>query len=288
MEKNILSHYLLTLLASVERNLSSYLKDKEPECLHHLRVDIKKINALFSFAEKVYQEQYDRSLLKPLFRQAGEIRATQINLQLLETVPNLPEQLITGLRNTENIASQKFIGEGPLHLMNLKHFREETHLPELLPSKKTIVKYFKKERKKAEHLLQHIDKENLHPYRKKIKNIFYLYGALPTRIQDKIKIDTEGIDQQQQWVGDWHDTFSAIDFLSSEHFPIQESELLLNLKEKEKIQFNTLLKNLNINRQGRKRSALLIISLCIPLIIFPLLLNFSGNFNFWGIKKSRI
>lgn len=288
MEKNILNNYLLTLLASVERNLSSYMKEQEPEYLHHLRVDIKKINALFSFAEKVYQEKYDRSLLKSLFDQAGEIRVMQINLQLLDTVPNLPEQLITELRNTENIARQKIIDEGPLHLMHLKHFREETQLPELLPPKKTIIKYFKKERKKGENLLQHIDRENLHPYRKKIKKILYLYGALPKKIQDKIKIDTEGIDQQQQWVGDWHDTFSAIDFLSSEHFSIQESDFLLNLKEKEKIQFNTLLKNLNINRQGKKPSALLIITLCVPLIIFPLLLNFCGNFKFWGIKKSRI
>ena len=262
------------------------MKDKESECLHHLRVDIKKINALFSLAEKVYQEKYDTSLLKPLFHQAGEIRTLQINLQLLDTVPNLPEQLITGLRNTENIASQKIIDEGPQHLMNLKHFREEAQLPELLPPKKTIIKYFKKERKKAENLLQQTDRANLHPYRKKIKKMLYLYEALPKKIQDKIKIDIAAINQQQQWVGDWHDTVSAIDFLYSEHFPMQESDFLLNLKEKEKREFNTLLKNLNVNRQGKKLSALLIITLCIPLIIFPLLLNFCGNFNFWGIKKA--
>lgn len=288
MEKNILNNYLFTLLASCERNLSSYMKDKESECLHHLRVDLKKINALFSFAEKVYQEKYDRSLLKPLFHQAGEIRVKQINLQLLDTVPNLPEQLITRLRNTENIARQKIIDEGPQHLNQIGHFREKIQLPELLPAKKTIIQYFKKERKKGENLLQHIDRENLHPYRKKIKKILYLYGALPNKIQDKIKIDTEGIDQQQQWVGDWHDTFSAIDFLSSQGFSMQDSDFLLHLKEKERIQFNTLHKNLNISRQGKMRSALLIITMCIPLIIFPLLLNFCGNFNFWGIKKSRI
>ena len=288
MEKNILNNYLLTLLASVERNLSCYLKDTESERLHHLRVDLKKINALLSFAEKVYQEKYDRSLLKSLFHQAGEIRVMQINLALLENIPKMPDQLITEVRSSEHIAHQKIIDEGSLHLMNLKHFGEQTRLPELLPAKKTIIKHFEKERKKAEQLLQHIDRENLHPYRKKIKKILYLYEALPKNIQDKIKIDIASIDQQQRCVGDWHDTFSAIDFLSSKGFFMQESDFLLHLKEKEKSEFNTLLKNLNIDRQGKKLSALLIITLCIPLIIFPLLLNFCGNFNFWGIKKSRI
>lgn len=286
MEKNILNNYLFTLLASCERNLSAYLKDKESESLHHLRVDIKKINALLSFAEKVYREKYDTASLKSIFHQAGEIRVTQINLRLLDAVPILPQQLITGLRNTENIACQKLIDEGPVHLMNLKHFGEQTRLAELLPAKKTIINYFKKERKKAEQLLQHIDRENLHPYRKKIKKILYLYGALPKKIQDKINIDIERIDQQQRWIGDWHDTFSAIGFLSSQHFAMQDPDFLLHLKEKENTQFNALLRNLNINKR-KKVSALLIIALCIPLIVFPLLLKFSGNFRFLGVKKCR-
>lgn len=286
MEKNILNNYLFTLLASCGRNLSAYLKDKESESLHHLRVDLKKINALLSFAEKVYQEQYDRASLKSLFHQAGEIRATQINLQLLDTVPNLPEELITGLRGTENIARQTLIDEGPLHLMNLKHFVEQTRLPELLPTKKTIIKYFKKERKKAEKLLQQTERKNLHPYRKIIKKTLYLYEAMPKKIQDKINIDIERIDQQQRWIGDWHDTFSAIDFLSSQHFAVQDPDFLFHLKEKENRQFHALLRNLNINKR-KKVSALLIITLCIPLIVLPLLLKYPGSFSFSGIKKCR-
>ncbi|MBW8360613.1 MAG: CHAD domain-containing protein [Kaistella sp.] len=286
MEKNILNHYVLDRLESIKWNLSSYRKNKESKYLHHLRVDIKKINALFSFAEKVYKEKYNTALLKPLFHQAGEIRLIQINLQLLDAVPNPPEQLITELRSKEHTAGQKLIDDGPQHLIRIKHFREETRLPELLPEKKTISKYFKKEWKKAENLLQHIDRENLHSYRKKIKKILYFYEALPKKIQDKIKIDIAAIDQQQQCVGDWHDTYLAIDFLSPEHFPMQKSDYLLDLKEKEKKQFNTLRKNLNNNRKGKKFNALSVTTmlwLCIPLLVFPFILKFSGNF-----KKQQV
>ncbi|TXF74882.1 CHAD domain-containing protein [Chryseobacterium sp.] len=281
MEKNILNHYVLSLQESIERDLLSYVKNKKSERLHHLRVDIKKIKALVSFAEKVYQRKYDTALLKPLFHQAGEVRAIQINLQLLDTVPNLPEKIITQLRNKEQIASQKFIDDGPQHLMLIRYFRDETQLPKLLPEKKIIIQYFKKEWKKAENLLQHIDRGKLHRYRKKVKKILYIYEALPKKIQDKIKIDIAAVDQQQQLVGDWHDTYLAMNFLSPVHFPMQKSDYLLDLKEKEIKQFNTLRKNLHNNRKGKKFNALsvtTILRLCIPFLIFPLILRFSGNF----------
>ena len=83
MEKNFLNNYILDLLESLNQNLSSYMKVKEYEYLHHLRVDIKKINAILSFAEKIFKTKYNANLLKLLFHDAGKIREIQINLNLL-------------------------------------------------------------------------------------------------------------------------------------------------------------------------------------------------------------
>ncbi|MBK8698520.1 MAG: hypothetical protein IPN29_02850 [Saprospiraceae bacterium] len=58
MEKNLLNNFIFYHLDSIEQNLSIYEKDKNPVCLHLLRVEIKKIRAIFSFAENIYHEKY--------------------------------------------------------------------------------------------------------------------------------------------------------------------------------------------------------------------------------------
>ena len=99
MKKNILNHFVFDLLKSIENNLSIYIKNKMPECLHILRVDIKKINAVLSFAGSVYKEGYNTGNLKPLFSKAGKIREIQINILLVELFPLPPKYLIEQLKN---------------------------------------------------------------------------------------------------------------------------------------------------------------------------------------------
>lgn len=244
MEKNLLNNYVHTLLESLEQNLSAYTKVKKPEHLHSLRVDIKKIIAIFSFAENIYKEKHHATRLKPLFHKAGKIREMHINIHLLRAAPHPPERLITRLKKKENILIQQFIKKGPRYIMNIKAFREKVCLPEILRSKKTIIKYFDKQRRKANKIIQHNDREGMHRYRKRIKKIMYLYNALPERMQSKIDLNEAEINKQQKKLGDWHDTYSALNYFSHEHFLIQTSAYILKLKEKEKRQYNTLLINL--------------------------------------------
>ncbi|MBK9636789.1 MAG: CHAD domain-containing protein [Bacteroidetes bacterium] len=244
MEKNFLNNYILDLLESLNQNLSSYMKVKESEYLHHLRVDIKKINAILSFAEKIFKTKYNANLLKLLFHDAGKIREIQINLNLLNAIPKPPLRLITRLRKEENTLSKEFIKNDVQYIFTIKHFRKNIRLPKLLSNKMTIAKYFINQKNKAEKILQNLDRGNLHRYRKKIKKLIYIYNALPKRIQNKIDIDIAVINKQQQWVGDWHDTYAAINFLSHEHPTILKSDYISNLRKNEKKQFDNLVVNL--------------------------------------------
>jgi len=244
MEKNLLNNYIFDHIESLEQNLSTYRKDKNPEFLHRLRVDFKKIKAIFSFAEKIYIEKYDIIKLKPLFLKAGKIREMQLNIHLLSAVSHPPERLIARLKKKENILIQQFIQNGSRNIILINEFREKTCIPEKLRSKKIILKYFKKEKKKAKKILRHKDREGMHVYRKKIKKMMYIYNALPKGIQKKIELNETKINKLQEQLGDWHDTYSAINFFSHAHFPMPISAYILKLKEKEKRQFNTLLINL--------------------------------------------
>lgn len=245
MEKNLLNDYVVARLESIGQNLSAYTKDQNAECLHRLRVAIKKIKAVLYFAEKNYKEKYDATQLMSLFHKAGEIREMQINIHLLSTVPLIPKRLIAQLKKKENILIQQFVKNGAKSLLLIKNFGKETCLPEKLPSKKAIINYFKKERKKANKIIpQQKEREVMHKYRKKIKKLMYIYNALPERMQKLIKLNITEINTLQEKLGQWHDTYSAINFFSQPQFTLKTSQHILKLKEEEKRQFNTLLLNL--------------------------------------------
>lgn len=247
MKANLLNNYVLKLRKSFEKNLSAYMTDKKPECLHHLRVDIKKIKAVFSFADNIYKEKHDVTKLKPLFLKAGKIREMHINIKLLCAIPPPPEKFINRLKNKENIIVQRFIKNGSRYIMLLKNFYEKAGFPEKLGSKRKIIEYFKKERKKANKILRHKDRESMHRYRKKIKKLLFIYNALPKKVQNKIELDVGKINKQQKKLGEWHDTYSAINYFSHEHYPNLAAEYILKFQEKENEQFNALLINLANN-----------------------------------------
>lgn len=244
MKNSLFNNYLFDLLDSLEQNLTAYITDQNPESLHRLRLDIKKIKALFSFAEYMNQEKYDATTLKPLFHKAGEIREMHINIHLLSSAPQPPKRLITQLKKEENILTQQFIEIGSGYIKLVKDFKGGICFPEIRWGKKRIIKFFEKEQKKTNEILQHIDREGLHEYRKKLKKMVYVYNALPKRIQNKIDLNEAGITKQQKKLGDWHDTYSAIHFLASKPLPLKTAEYVFKLKEEEKRRYNKLLRSL--------------------------------------------
>jgi CHAD domain-containing protein len=249
MKKNLLNHYVIDLLKSIEQDISICIKDKKPECLHHLRVNIKKINAIFSFSENLYKEKYNTATLKSVYKKAGKIREIQVTIHLSGLFRAPSTELIKQLKRKENILTRQFIEYGPQYARLIRHFSKTVCLPEKLPGKTKIAEYFKKEKQKANKKLKYKDREDLHQYRAKIKRLLYVYNVLPDKIQKEIELNEEEINRQQEKLGAWHDTYSAINYLLNEQFSINTAEYVIKLKEKEKRQFNSLLKNLANNRR---------------------------------------
>ncbi|MBK9254410.1 MAG: CHAD domain-containing protein [Saprospiraceae bacterium] len=243
MKKNLLNNYVLDLLESLEQNLSDYTSDKKPKHLHNLRVNLKKIKAIFFFIENINKEKHNAIKLKSLFVQAGKIREIYININLLSTVPHSPERLLTPLKEKENILTQQFIKNRLRYSKLINDFREKVCLPEMFQPKKAIIGFFKNERKKAKKILRQKDRESLHRYRKKIKQLMYIYNALPKKMQNKIEWNETEINKQQMKLGDWHDLYSAINYFSNKN-SIKKPKNILKLKDKEKKRFKTLRRNL--------------------------------------------
>jgi CHAD domain-containing protein len=248
MKNNILNHHIVIHLNSIERNISSFEKNKKTACLHHLRVDIKKIKAILSFAEQVYPLKYDAEILKPLFKQSGKIRQIHIHIRLLLLFPLPPQKLIEQLTKKENSLTRQFIKRSSSYVRIIKLFKKYIGLPRLLPDTKTIQNYFKKEQRKANKIVKTKKAEGLHRYRAAIKRLMYVYNILPNKTQNKIELNIQKINKQQEELGDWHDTFATVQLLSHKHLPASTAEYFLKLKEKEKKQFNALLRSLKNNQ----------------------------------------
>ena len=246
MKKKILDDYVTRLLNSIEQNLLFYNQNNEAEQLHRLRVNIKRLRALVSFASYVYNRQYKATLLKPLFKEAGIVRELQINKQILKAFPHPPLRLIDELERKENKLRQLFVQNQLLHLEMINQTNKMLEFPKKRTEKKIVKQYFEKEQKKANKELRKRNREGLHQYRMSLKKIMYIYDALPEVLQQHIKINKEAIDRQQEDLGDWHDNYAAILFLSQQSLPQKSADSLLKLKETEEKQILTFFEGLNL------------------------------------------
>ena len=246
MKKNLLNHYVVDLLNSMEQHISEFVKNKKPDSLHHMRVDIKKIRAAFYFAENLYKEEYSANKLKPIFFKAGQIREIQINILLLSFMSPPPVKLIEQLKKKENTVTLKFIKDSLRYIRLIKNFRKNVSLPSILPDNKSIIKYFKNEKQKANKKIENNNRESFHRYRMKIKRLMYMYNIMPKKMQKEIEIN-HSVNKLQQKLGNWHDTYAAVKFLSNGYSPDKADEYFLKLKLKEKRQFNALLTSLTNN-----------------------------------------
>jgi len=248
MKYNNLTNFILERLYSVEHNISCYSRDMNSEYLHSLRVDIKKIEAYFSFARKVCKVKYDNMKLKRLFKKSGEIREIQINIQLLSSFPETPIWILTKLKKEEFILNRKFNIKSSKYISSIEDFRKNICHPKKSIKARKIKEYFSKMKDQSNNLVKNPNREELHKYRKKIKMMLYVNNILPEKLKNVVDLNEVVIKKQQEKLGNWHDIYAGINLFSKEIFPKNNSESLQKLKEKELRQFSNLLTYLKKNR----------------------------------------
>jgi CHAD domain-containing protein len=244
MQDNVLNNYVLERLKSIERNISRYSKSCEPEYLHKLRVDIKNIRAVYSFARKVYKRNYDAAALSQLFKNAGRIREIHINIPLLASFADHPNNLIAELQTKEHTLNQEFVKSRSRYANILEEFRKTVCFPVKLAGIGKIKKYFERLQRQSDRLALGKDRDDLHKYRMKLKQMIYVYALLPKKVQKVVELDDAMTTELQEELGNWHDTYSAINLFSKENGQKLSAEHLKKLKAKETRQFNKALKYL--------------------------------------------
>ena len=192
-----ISKYSHRHFESLVKLLRQYEKRPGPETLHDVRVEIKKLKTLFHLANaslKKFRMQKKFQPLRSVFKKAGAIRVADVNRGLEKT--EVKEHTDPDV-NPQRIAFRKAT---PGRIATVRRLDRKLRGPFRKIGKKDLLHYLKKTKSDVKVLLSpRFDREDLHPSRKKIKDILYL-----SQIADQKKPEPF-YDKIQDVIGKWHD-----------------------------------------------------------------------------------
>jgi CHAD domain-containing protein len=180
-----------------------------PDTFHTLRLEIKKLHALFDLVHFCSKEFKQKNTFKPfqlIFRQAGKVRELQVEAAMLEPYFcfNLPEYNEHLKKELATALAHFFLLINPeLDLTLKKKYRKI--IPFLTQiSKKEAQRYLDKKRVKIEKLLHQntLKNKQLHLLRKRLKELQYNESILNDAKQNTLPPNK---DLLPELLGAWHD-----------------------------------------------------------------------------------
>lgn len=174
-----------------------------PENFHKLRVELKKLNALFEIIKYCSREFKRKKAFKPykkLFKQAGVARELQLeeNLLKLHDTRNTLKIFRAKLSQRREVEQEIFF-----ELLRTLSITEGNKIIPLLAAidEETTQDYLRKKEDKIARLLKKktIDEAQLHELRKRLKQFNYNLGSLGEKKEKNAKANLTEL------LGNWHD-----------------------------------------------------------------------------------
>jgi CHAD domain-containing protein len=199
---------------SLSKHLLAFSNDAQPECLHAIRLEIKKIKTLLhvtNFSVKGFKKQKHLAPFRTIFKKAGEIRQDDVfeKLALDYTMNEVSQNLERNNRRHIKLISD-FQREIPAFQMTIKN--EKGKLAHFFKKVKPsgFRKYLNLKRDELKELLYpKVHQRELHKTRKILKEIIYLSSV--TEQLNKELLLFYG--QLQTLIGQWHDKHTLISLL---------------------------------------------------------------------------
>lgn len=244
-------------------HLYNYCVGHDPEELHKLRVEIKKLEALFMLSEMCVWNKKDRKKfskyfqpIKKVFKSAGKIRTAYLNLKMVEKYENENSRFNSQFKDKQN---EILLKQSDKFSSNMITYAEiingnYKHLIKLLDDieSKSIIESYQKQLKRLDKTLKNYKTSaELHKCRTKIKRLLYAYSILNKPAAKKINLNKEYFDDLQDNLGKWHDTEVAVELLSTAGF--SDSNVIDELKTRQ----DSCLKAINYSTENFLTKAVL-------------------------------
>ncbi|MFV5692403.1 CHAD domain-containing protein [Flavobacterium sp. LT1R49] len=213
-----LKKYLKKRKSVINLLLQKPLQSYTPDTFHVLRVEIKKLHALFDlvdFCSKEFKQNKTFNPFKLIFRQAGKIRELQVETSLLEKhfFFNLPKDYCVDLKKELAKELKKFFS-----ITNCKSGSTlKKNYRKIIPfltkiSKKKAQRYMDKKSAEIKKLLPQntLKNKQMHMLRKRLKEYQYNQKSLNLSKQNKL---ISVMDVLPELLGEWHDYQVTINHL---------------------------------------------------------------------------
>lgn len=215
LRKSSQKKILLKRLETASKHLENFVKTNDPEDLHDLRVNIKKLKALVFFSDACNKKTKIKKRFEPIktiFREVGDVRTALLHKKMLKKHgikdESLDKQVNAALKKHTDLLLKH--STTYIHRFKTTENRMRDHLFDM--DKHSIEKVFIKQLKKLNKLYADPESE-LHESRKTIKNMVYMHDLLPKSMKENIPLDITYLKQLEGTLGRWHDDVLAIEFL---------------------------------------------------------------------------
>ncbi|MFV5688977.1 CHAD domain-containing protein [Flavobacterium sp. ZT3R25] len=225
-----------------------------PDTFHTLRVEIKKLHALFDlvdFCSNGFKQNKTFKPFKLIFRQAGKVRELQVELSLIEKhfFFNLPKDYNTYLKKelTKELKIYFSIINSKSSPNLKKKYRKITSFLTNTSKKKTQCYIHKKRAKIQKFFRQNtLKNKQIHLLRKRLKKLQYSEKILKDNKKNRLFSNKDNL---TDLLGEWHDYELIINHLKkviySGSIHAQETNQLENIKATFKFKRNLLFNKLN-------------------------------------------
>lgn len=199
--------------------LNDFCRFKNAEDLHTLRVEIKKIKALATLAERCNKNpgiKKTPAYFKKIFRHAALIRTAHLNVKFIAKHTILNATFKKEQTKIIETQSALFCSSIDTYFALVKEFKKT--LPENLRNIKNdqILKEYKKQIKKlTEQFENRLPEKEMHTTRKRIKRMLFAYRALNIAVKNKLNLNETYLDKMQNSMGKWHDTIMELKILQA-------------------------------------------------------------------------
>jgi len=247
MAETALYRYYNQIEAAFIKHFRKTSQKLKPERIHKLRVDIKRIRAIFKLLDFSCKEEFDKTeqleALSQLFKVAGRLREVQVNLMQIGD-PSHPETKLymQYLEGKEKKALIRF--EKKMKAFNLEHYIKRNKPVKKLIEDFNDEKVMTKSKEFLENEIKEIIKlqsdlfneKRLHKIRIHLKSMEAITKLLADIIPgDEFKNLSGSIQSLGLMVGDWHDKQMLIRSIKKyvrKNKGGAEAKKIMHLKEK--------------------------------------------------------
>lgn len=212
LKKKTIKAFVKKRLNNAEDQMLQYCSTKDGECLHKLRVEVKKLNALirlmnFCAAKK---QQLNKKPVDELFKSAGEIRTAFVHIDLLKEHDIQTGDFITDQQTIISNSTVAFCSKNNMFKTLLRKTHKKVFKKVKSISKKNVHRFFKKQTQKIIAGFAVAPTEaQLHGLRKRLKELLYVFEMMPQTLQQAIGLNVDYVNHLQEEIGHWHDAVAT-------------------------------------------------------------------------------